>query len=776
MKQLLLLTLSLSLLAAQLRAQGLYDLNTIQTIEITFAESNWDELLDAAYATTSDYILAESVTVNGTTLDSVGVKYKGNSSYRADQTKNPFHIELDTYKDHEYEGYTDIKLSNGTNDPSFLREVLSYQILRQYMDAPLSNYANVYVNGTLLGLYSNVESISRKFVDSRFGSKENAFFECSPPDGAGQQSTDLPNLVYLGEDSTDYYDAYELKSDAGWAELIDLCDTLANATDAIEEILDVDRALWMLAFNNVLVNLDSYTGGFSQNYYLYRSDNGRFLPVVWDLNESFGQFSMTGLGNLNSTAAKQQLDHLLHEDDPTRPLIQELLDVPTYRKRYLAHMKTIVEENFADGDYEETGLELQALIDASVQADDNKFYTYEDFLNNLTEDVGGRTGPGGPGGGGGGGSTSPGITNLMNARATYLLALSDLSATEPAISDVTVSETSPEIGQTVTLTAAVTTANAVYLNYRTGEYDVFTTVELLDDGTQGDGAAGDGVYGTTLEVTGEETQYYVYAENADIGKFSPARAAHEYYTLTTQTLTTAAGDLVINEFLAGNDSTQTDQDGEYDDWIELYNNSDEAIDLTGYFLTDDTDEPMQWTFPDTIIGAGGYLIVWADEDEDQEGLHANFRLSGDGETIVLSNADGTVLDQITYGEQTDDISYGRFPNGTGDFQTMTPTFSAENTEGTTATSSPAWMELGLTVSPNPAAESLLIRFPDGAVVRDRDYQLRLVSADGREVLRSTLPRMDQVASLDVSAVPSALYFLVVTDGQGVYGTKVVIRH
>lgn len=768
MKQLILLTLFL--LVTQLRGQGLYDLTTIQTIEITFAESNWDELLDAAYASTSDYILAQSVAVNGITFDSVGVKYKGNSSYRADQTKNPFHIELDTYKDHEYEGYTDIKLSNGTNDPSFLREVLSYQILRQYMDAPLSNYANVYVNGNLLGLYSNVESISRKFIGSRFGSKENAFFECSPPAGAGPQSTDLPNLVYLGEDSTAYYEAYELKSDAGWGELIDLCDTLANYTAAIEEILDVDRALWMLAFNNVLVNLDSYTGGFSQNYYLYRSDNGRFLPVVWDLNESFGQFSMTGLGNLNSTTAKQQLDHLLHENDATRPLIRELLAVPTYKKRYLAHMKTIVEENFADGDYEETGLELQALIDASVQADGNKFYTYAEFLANLTEDVGGRPGPGG------GGSRNPGITNLMDARATYLLALSDLSATEPAISEVTVSETSPEIGETVTLTTTVTSADAVYLNYRTGEYDVFTTVELLDDGTAGDDTAGDGTYTFTLEVTDAEIQYYVYAENADIGKFSPVRAAHEYYTLTAQTVTTEAGDLVINELLAGNDSIQADQDGEFDDWLELYNNSGAAIDLSGYFLTDDEDEPMQWTFPNgTTITAGGYLIVWADEDEDQAGLHANFKLSGGGETIVLSDASGTVLDRVTYGEQTDDISYGRFPNGTGDFQTMTPTYSAENTDGTTATANPAWADLGLTVTPNPAVECVSIRF-SGGTINERDYQIRLVSTDGREVLRSTLPRGDQATILDVRNLPSMLYFLVVTDGQGVSSTKVLVRH
>jgi len=376
-------------------AQDFYDLNTIQTIEITFAQSNWDQLLDNEYASTGGYIMAQSVTINGEVFDSVGVKYKGNSTYQSTQTKNPLHIELDTYKDHIYEAYTDIKLSNVAKDPSFLREVLSYQILRQYMDAPLSNYANVYVNGSLIGLYSNSESISKKFVDDRFYSKNNAFIKCNPPAGAGPQTNDFPSLEYLGQDSTDYYDAYELKSDAGWGDLIDLCDSLQNNMADIEEILDVDRALWMLAFNNALVNLDSYSGQFVQNYYLYRDDHGRFLPVVWDLNESFGRFSMSGSGNLNSTTAKQQMSHLLHENDSNYPLIQQLLSVPTYKKKYVAHLKTMMLENFANNSYYQTGLDLQNLVDGSVQADQNKFFTYNNFVSNLTSDVGGGGGPGG---------------------------------------------------------------------------------------------------------------------------------------------------------------------------------------------------------------------------------------------------------------------------------------------------------------------------------------------------------------------------------------------
>lgn len=290
MKKITLLLLFLSSISF---GQAFYDLSTIQTIQITFAESNWNALLNAAEAT-DEYIAAQSVAINGTVFNNVGAKYKGKSSYNANQVKNPWHLELDTYDDQNYQGYTDIKLNNVIFDPSFVRETLGYKILGNYMNVPLANYAKVYVNGTYIGLYTNVESISKKFVDSRFGSKTNAFFDCSPPAGAGPTSTNLPSLQYLGDNSTSYETAYEIKSDSGWDDLITLTNTLSTTTSAnianIEAVLDVDRALWMLAFDNVFVNLDSYIGQFKQNYYLYKSDNGQFNPIVWDLNMCFWNF------------------------------------------------------------------------------------------------------------------------------------------------------------------------------------------------------------------------------------------------------------------------------------------------------------------------------------------------------------------------------------------------------------------------------------------------------------------------------------------------------
>jgi hypothetical protein len=137
--------------------------------------------------------------------------------------------------------------------------------------------------------------------------------------------------------------------------------------------------------------------------------------------------------------------------------------------------------------------------------------------------------------------------------------------------------------------------------------------------------------------------------------------------------------LVINELMAVNLTTAADQNREYDDWIEIYNLSNASIDLSGFYLTDSKKEPTKWTFPDsTIITANGYLIVWADKDTLQSGLHTNFKLSPAGEKLYLLATDLSIIDKVEYPVQDVEVSYARVPNGTGDFVWQTPTCNASN--------------------------------------------------------------------------------------------------
>ncbi|MGV9002806.1 CotH kinase family protein [Flavobacterium sp.] len=652
-----------------LYGQSLYDANTIQEIRITFMQTNWDSVLDAAEASDA-YTAAQSVSINGTIFNNVGVKYKGNSSYNANQTKNPFHIELDAYINQDYQGYTDIKLNNVIFDPTFVREVTAFNVVRKYMHAPLANYANVYVNNVLIGLYTNVESISKKFVSTHFGSNNNAFFSCSPPAGAGPQTTNLPNLAYIGLNSASYESAYEIKSTNGWVDLIDLTNTLSNNINNLEQVLDVDRIIWMLALDNVMVNLDSYIGQFKQNYYLYKDDNGRFNPVMWDLNMSFGTFAMTGSGApLNSTTSKRQLSHILHSTESSWPLVQKLLAVPSYKKKYLAHYKTILTENFSNNSYYSTAQGFQSLITASVTADVNKFYTNAQFISNMTTDLNV------------GNNTAPGLSNLMPGRASYLSALSDFTATQPSITNIALSTTNPVLASTVSITATITnaTASSVYLGHRVNSLVPFTKVILYDDGAHNDGAAGDNVYGNLVPVNAISTQYYIYAENNTIGKFSPERAEHEFYNFTASYPLISVGDVKINEVLAQSTFGATDEMGQYEDWIELYNTTNIAINLAGYNLSDNVANLTKWQFPlNSIIPAHGYMIVWADGDTTDGPLHASWKLSSTGESVTLATPDQVIIDQVVYDIQTSDMGYARIPNGTGNFVIQTPTFNANN--------------------------------------------------------------------------------------------------
>jgi hypothetical protein len=140
-----------------------------------------------------------------------------------------------------------------------------------------------------------------------------------------------------------------------------------------------------------------------------------------------------------------------------------------------------------------------------------------------------------------------------------------------------------------------------------------------------------------------------------------------------------AESVVINELMSHNKTTAADNYGEYDDWIELYNLSTSPQDLTGCYLSDKKSKRTKWKFPSgTSISGNGYLIIWADNDTTQFGLHANFKLSSSGEKVVFSYPDSTIIDEIAFPAQTLELSYSRVPNGTGAFKWQTPTFNRSN--------------------------------------------------------------------------------------------------
>lgn len=172
--------------------------------------------------------------------------------------------------------------------------------------------------------------------------------------------------------------------------------------------------------------------------------------------------------------------------------------------------------------------------------------------------------------------------------------------------------------------------------------------------------------------------------------------------------------LVINEFLAINENSGTDEFGNNLDWIELYNNRDIPLNLGGYFLSDKSNNPDKYEFPEpTILAAGGYTRVWAAGFAGISDSHADFALSGDGEYVHLYNKDTMTLDFVWFGPQLADVSIGRYENGVGQFGCLEPSLLEENILSTVSIDEVGKEEdILFSVYPVPATDFVNIQLMD----------------------------------------------------------------
>jgi len=686
--------------------EDFYDWDKLAEIELIFEEDNWAEILDNYYVAGEKQRLLGSVIINGTRLDSVGIRYKGFSSVSVGRTKNPFNIKLNHVNAQTYKGIKKLKLSNVIHDPTFVREALSYEIARKYMPACESNFARVYANGEYLGVYSNVEAVNKDFVTKHFGSDTNPFFKGSPESlSFTGENSNLSNTP--GTDTSSYFPFYDIESDNGWTELVNFIQLLNEEPSRVEELLNVDRALWMHAFNYALVNFDSYIG-YAQNYYLYQDDLGQFNTIPWDMNMSFGSYSVTDASDFFdgfSPVQAKTLDPLAHYNSVSvtpRPLMRNLFENDTYRRMFLAHIRTI----------------------------NNKFYTTESFKSNVSETYNDLI-------------SYPGLTDLMDARSNYLLDY-------PGIKDAPRLDIIDQIdfadeGEIVEIEVVSPLATSVHIYYRSSKEERWVKQEMSPMGM--------GMWSTGVEMKGASLDYYVYGENEMAGTFLPARAAYEFYTILPLVENKLEfNEIVINEIMATQQNNQADEVGEYDDWIELYNTTSNPLPLAGVYLSDKRDQVTKWALPDTIIPADDYMIVWADEDGSQGPMHANFKLSAGGEYISLAYADGSIVDTLTYGEQVADVSYGRLPNGTGPFGKLQPTFSAPNE----VSSIKELLDTNpIELYPNPTQNSLTLNLT--ALSVNKIKQVRLLDLVGRKI--KSLSSDNQQITLDVEGLIEGLYII-----------------
>lgn len=509
-----------------------------------------------------------------------------------------------------------------------------------------------------------------------------------PGPGGGFRAT----LRYLGEDLAAYRQAYELKTDGAGDEAYALLRELTRVLDApvamggvsdadfpaaIQEVLDVDEALWYLAAINLFTNYDSYYAG--HNYFLYRApEDGRFRILLWDVNESFGVFPGAGISPSDSTAVARTDPYLMASGQQAveRPLIRRLLAVPAFRADYLAHLRSLRDLAFQPADLAARIAVLQDTVRADLAADPNRIYGMDLFAANAADDVTAL------------GRAIPGILKVARLRQEWLGAHADLQAPRQNLLAMTVTPASPAAGE------------ALRIDLRLGGEDRPASVDLVlrvDDGppqTLAMQAGADGLWSAALpgQAAGAELGFYARLAFADgRSAFHPEANWTQPWRLTVggPLLPPAEGPLVINEVLADNQAGDGDEAGEREDWVELVNRAAEPVALSGFFLSDDPLDPWAFPLPDLVLAPGAFYRVWCDEDLDQGPAHASFKLAKGGESVLLSRRDG-LLDRVDFPALGPDQSYARLPDGTGNWRLCdSPSGGAANRCGEAPTPAPS---------------------------------------------------------------------------------------
>lgn len=349
----------------------------VNTLSITISDENWQNILDNPL---DEEYHETAITFNGVTLDSVAIRTKGGSSLRnvanSSSDRYSFKVDINEYvSGQKFFGLKKFTLQNSFNDPSYMREVIAYELMDEMgVPTPEHAYVNFYVNGELFGLYLMVEAVDGEFVEKHFTNSNGDLYK---PDGTGS------DLLWLGDDIQSYTDinlqTNEDTTDNGafinFVESLDKGETSA---------IDIDTLLRYMSVSTSLSNLDSYHGPLAHNYYIY-DDDGVFSILPWDFNESFGTFAMDCNGvDVRELFIDEPVSGALSE----RPLIANVFAEQSNLDTYHSYLTQLINGSLSSDTFNARVNEIADLIREHVQNDPTSFYGSTYFEQNLTSTTG----------------------------------------------------------------------------------------------------------------------------------------------------------------------------------------------------------------------------------------------------------------------------------------------------------------------------------------------------------------------------------------------------
>ena len=686
----------------------------VATIGITMDPDSADAMLfgDIDYAATNPFpaILQYQSSVLDPLIDTIAVRLRGNTSLFA--PKKSFKIDLNAFiPGQKFADLEKLNINANQNDPSILRAALSWHTLRRMgLAGSRTSMVKFNLNGEFMGVYVNTEHMDEEFVEEYYDKDDGNFYKCLWP----------ATLDYISTTPDDYKfevngrRAYELKTNTDEDDYTDLAafiDVLNNTPDdqlpcALEEVFNVADFLKVQALDVVSANWDGYAGN-KNNFYLYHNpQTGLFDYIAYDLDNTWGiDWINEDWESRNPYAWSTEY----------RPLYDRLMDVPEYRNWYTYYLRRVAQE-YAHPDTVAAYLAPRMAMIAPCVDQDEYYpltfgFTPEDFDAALDEAWGGHV--------------EFGIQEWLTERLYTLEGQLDAEAAVLIAHEV---EDNAPVLDSLRIRAIVDgggddLAVTCWIDAGSGAQ----SFEMYDDGAHGDRQAGDGTWGIKVPIAYSWTtvDYQVQAtSSAGLERWVPCNPV-------TVTVGISPSDLVVNELMTSNANNVSDAFGEFDDWVELYNNGSYPIELGGKYLSDNLSNPGKFALPEGTLAAGDWAFYWADNDPEQGAYHAPFTLSSTGDEIVLSEWDEEaelwiILDFFPFGQSEQDASLGRFPDGEDYWVWFaTPTADATNNYAIILGGDHLDGPAPRTMGPNPSRDCLRWDGPQASgEVRDAHGRLK----------------------------------------------------
>ncbi|MBT4580094.1 MAG: T9SS type A sorting domain-containing protein [Candidatus Marinimicrobia bacterium] len=599
------------------------------------------------------------------TIDSVGFRLRGNTSRNAQ--KKSFKLDFNHFvSGQEFYDLEKMNLNGEHNDPSIIRSKLCWDFYQEIgVKSTRASHAKVFINDEYYGLYISIEHIDDTFLKRNYENDSGNLWKCIWP----------ADLTYRGnspEDYHPYYDderPYQLKTNKDeydYSKLARLIRVIHDSPDSLEMVLNVKKALQYFAVNILTGSWDDYRF-LRNNFYLYHNpadDLIHWIPYDYDNSFSIDWFDI-------DWSSINPYEYAVIDGDG-RPLTDYLFSETRYKNLFTHFLEFYMNTSFNNVEWNDQLDHWQYTFMSAAQDDEWRTmdygYTMWDFTASYGYDYQNQ-------------HTKQGIKTFIENRISSLDEQLYYSGESTFIYEVTPSHRSMLLNDIFSINASVFGPNGVdnvIYHYRvnSGNWETsslsFSPIENTKKVEENDRWIGEAI----MNVEGDVEWYLTAVKNGHVERYP----VYGYKTLTVINSINASN-IQINEILAKNDNTLADDYGEYDDWIEIINHGEIQVELDGFYLTDNLNQLTKWSFPFTniVIEPDSFLIIWCDNDDEQGDLHTNFKLSSGGESFAIVSPDGlTILDSLTFPNQTEDVSFGRTQDDLNPWDFMTPTPGYEN--------------------------------------------------------------------------------------------------